>query len=937
MTDKTDRDCTPVPSGDGHIPGKLGVDCAPSQSGTTSDIEWLQQSPERYQFMQATDSPLLLRLQGTQLTNTVAVAPRMIPPRMMYPRGLLPAIGHQGAVPLGVFPPASTRQAPASLSCISRTGVLPASHFALDSISSTQEAVPQHVGPSSHLLDHARLQDPTAVKQEMPLTGSGQYYRSLLDAKVRMHLSELCKIQQLQYLLDHHVAQQRSLPELPVVDISSEAQQPLDLNCSTVSNSNNILVTLKEQTPESQDRILHTETNLELSCVPPASLESHQDQETSEIDSEEEITSSVLDMCPKKKRNTCTTELVNVVPELYKSVIRTPELQQNNRVVSWETTLPQNPLPSLPPDTSLRHSHSLNLLQQPIMKPQSGLVTQGGRPLLPLVHPDLGTSLAIEKGVVPEMYVEASFRKTNSSDEDVPEHVLSLVAEVGCSSKRNLDTITKSTSGKLHQSLNPLPREKSMTMGSCSDINPLPPDLSPVPNKDIVEDVSVSHASLKNKPASVETKPVAQEEQSQVPESKTIITELDFRKQPPVDNKCPICGDRVSGYHYGMYSCESCKGFFKRTIHSKRHEKLKCTFGGGCLVDLRSRKQCAACRFQKCLSLGMKLEAIRRDRQRGGRSLYEGSSEQRRLIKIKEEQATQSPVPKKRKQRQPSNHVTGKISSTCSSSTGNGGSKAGPSSVSPCMSEPGPSRLAVKTEPKSPGLPQLIQELVEQEKVFIHQSVGECCLSTLREEKNLLETICHFVNHQMLPLVKWAKGLPMYRQLVIEDQIRLLHKNVLSILCLNAIFYCLDHAGRLLLPKNQVIDLTTFNAAKFHQLVPKVTSIADQLHTAGLDLPAFVCLKLILLLSPDAPMVQSSEQVQAYQETAQEVFFDHITHAQPGNSRALGNLMLGLAAIERIAQQLNQETVWDVAVVERTFRHEEDVCSDRPCIRYRVL
>ena len=82
------------------------------------------------------------------------------------------------------------------------------------------------------------------------------------------------------------------------------------------------------------------------------------------------------------------------------------------------------------------------------------------------------------------------------------------------------------------------------------------------------------------------------------------------------------------------------------------------------------------------------------------------------------------------------------------------------------------------------------------------------------------------------------------------DQIRLLYKSALSILCLNLIFYCLDDAGHLLLPKNQVIDLTTVSTAKFHQLVPKIKCIADQLHTTGLDLTQFVFLKLILLLSP---------------------------------------------------------------------------------------
>ncbi|CAH8504770.1 unnamed protein product [Schistosoma intercalatum] len=81
---------------------------------------------------------------------------------------------------------------------------------------------------------------------------------------------------------------------------------------------------------------------------------------------------------------------------------------------------------------------------------------------------------------------------------------------------------------------------------------------------------------------------------------------------------CPICGDKVSGYHYGLPTCESCKGFFKRTVQNKK--EYHCNEQGNCVVDRLHRKRCAYCRFQKCLIVGMRVEAVREDRMRGGRS-----------------------------------------------------------------------------------------------------------------------------------------------------------------------------------------------------------------------------------------------------------------------------------------------------------------------------
>ncbi|KAL1130597.1 hypothetical protein AAG570_011843 [Ranatra chinensis] len=73
-----------------------------------------------------------------------------------------------------------------------------------------------------------------------------------------------------------------------------------------------------------------------------------------------------------------------------------------------------------------------------------------------------------------------------------------------------------------------------------------------------------------------------------------------------IEELCPVCGDKVSGYHYGLLTCESCKGFFKRTVQNKK--VYTCVADRSCHIDKTQRKRCPFCRFQKCLEVGMKLE-----------------------------------------------------------------------------------------------------------------------------------------------------------------------------------------------------------------------------------------------------------------------------------------------------------------------------------------
>ncbi|KAM8975786.1 peroxisome proliferator-activated receptor delta [Pelodytes ibericus] len=98
---------------------------------------------------------------------------------------------------------------------------------------------------------------------------------------------------------------------------------------------------------------------------------------------------------------------------------------------------------------------------------------------------------------------------------------------------------------------------------------------------------------------------------------------------------CKICGDKASGFHYGVHACEGCKGFFRRTLRMRLQYEF---CDRNCKIQKKNRNKCQYCRFNKCLSLGMSHNAIRFGRM--------PEAEKRRLVQAPpaEAGATESTV-----------------------------------------------------------------------------------------------------------------------------------------------------------------------------------------------------------------------------------------------------------------------------------------------------
>ncbi|CAF3872819.1 unnamed protein product [Rotaria sp. Silwood2] len=96
------------------------------------------------------------------------------------------------------------------------------------------------------------------------------------------------------------------------------------------------------------------------------------------------------------------------------------------------------------------------------------------------------------------------------------------------------------------------------------------------------------------------------------------ISTSNSSKQP-----CVVCHEESSGYHFGAYTCESCKAFYRRVTKDPNIEiKHSCEIPLPNITK-SNRKDCRACRKDKCDRVGMTV--ISKDRITQTKSVSQSS------------------------------------------------------------------------------------------------------------------------------------------------------------------------------------------------------------------------------------------------------------------------------------------------------------------------
>ncbi|KAG1670390.1 Estrogen-related receptor gamma [Nymphon striatum] len=268
---------------------------------------------------------------------------------------------------------------------------------------------------------------------------------------------------------------------------------------------------------------------------------------------------------------------------------------------------------------------------------------------------------------------------------------------------------------------------------------------------------------------------------------------------------CLVCGDVASGYHYGVASCEACKAFFKRTIQG--NIEYVCPSNKNCEITKRRRKACQACRFEKCLTVGMLKEGVRLDRVRGGRQKYRRASD---------------PYP------------------------------AQTNKVSPIIVKPQCHQENLMLGP----LLQFTREpiMVEPDK-------------SLSEDIRLKKALTEVIDKELTSIIGWAKHIPGFTKLSLNDQMRLLQSTWAEILNI----------------------------------------VAQRLERLKLSQEEFIMVKAIILLNSDIP-VDNADEVSKLSDDITKAFVECIKVARSSTDNSEVILMAEVLRCLPLLRQLSDQT-----------------------------
>ncbi|NWY39803.1 STF1 factor, partial [Sylvia atricapilla] len=443
---------------------------------------------------------------------------------------------------------------------------------------------------------------------------------------------------------------------------------------------------------------------------------------------------------------------------------------------------------------------------------------------------------------------------------------------------------------------------------------------------------------------------------------------MDYSYDEDLDELCPVCGDKVSGYHYGLLTCESCKvgpaGERGSGPGAGAGERRLGPCGAGeagpglCLTG-------ASCgRGSSALSVS---PAVRADRMRGGRNKFGPMYKRDRALKQQKKALIRANGFKLESVPQIMSPVQSDYSLSSTIHSIHAMSKTlppNPAALTPVdyerspygtpslgMAVPGHAPLpgyhypsfpnrAIKSEypdhytnaheavpaymypetyPSSsaPDIPEVILKLLQLEPD--EAQVKARILSCLQQEQgkgrheklSTFGLMCKMADQTLFSIVEWARSCIFFKELEVGDQMKLLQNCWSELLVFDHIYRQLQHGKEhsVLLVTGQEVDMSAIAAQAgsiLNTLVLRAQELVLHLHSLQVDRHEFVCLKFLILFSLDVKYLENHTLAKDAQEKANAALLEYTVCHYPHSTDKFRQLLLWLAEVRALSLQAEE-------------------------------
>uniref|UniRef100_A0A8C6UH46 Estrogen receptor n=1 Tax=Neogobius melanostomus TaxID=47308 RepID=A0A8C6UH46_9GOBI len=334
---------------------------------------------------------------------------------------------------------------------------------------------------------------------------------------------------------------------------------------------------------------------------------------------------------------------------------------------------------------------------------------------------------------------------------------------------------------------------------------------------------------------------------------------------------CAVCSDYASGYHYGVWSCEGCKAFFKRSIQG--HNDYMCPATNQCTIDRNRRKSCQACRLRKCYEVGMMKGGVRKDR---GRVLRHDKRRIDRDKNSKDSRHKTAPQQDRKKH-------------SCRSSS----------------EEP-----KFRVTGLSPD--QVLQVLQGAEPPIL---CSRQKLNRPYSEMTIMTLLTNMADKELIHMIAWAKKLPGFLHLSLHDQVLLLENSWLEVLMTGLIWRSIHCPNKLIFAQDLILDRNEGDCVEgMAEIFDMLLATASRFRILKVKPEEFVCLKAIILLNSGAfsfctstmEPLNDSAAVQSILDTITDALIHHISQSgypTQEQSRRQAQLLLLLSHIRHMSNK----------------------------------